>query len=96
MTWYEQTADPRAVLHAAGMRWRLGRSWATSRPDIAPWFPVIATTHKDTDDVVRRFELGAGSIVTARAIADDTAIGMVVRRPGPNLALSRGDEFEGC
>lgn len=83
MSWYEQTDDPRAALHAVGLRWRLGRTWESTPEDHAPYLPVIATAHDDAGNLVRRFELGPGEVVTARAIADDTAVGVAVARRGP-------------
>ena len=87
MSWYEQTADPRAVLHAEGSRWRLGRISSSDTDTYAPWHHVLATAHEDDDRMLRRFDLGAGIVVTARAIADDTAVGVAIRRPGSTFGV---------
>ncbi|SDP50666.1 hypothetical protein SAMN04515671_4547 [Nakamurella panacisegetis] len=42
MTWYQQTDDARAQLHAAGLRWRLGRTWQEDTEHRAPWLPVLS------------------------------------------------------
>ena len=81
MSWYRQTGSPRGVVPAAGARWRLGR--VPGPRTGALWYPVLATAHDDTDRIIGSFELGSGTVVTARPIADDTALGVAVRRRGP-------------
>lgn len=84
MSWYEQTDEPRGQLHAAGLQWRLGRTWQERDTEHrAPWLPVLATAHDEDGNTVRRFDLGPGNVVTARAIAGDTAVGVAIARPGP-------------
>jgi len=83
MTWYEQTEDPCAQLHATGLRWRLGRTWQEDTQHRSPWLPVLVTAHDDDDNIVRRFDLGPGNVVTARSIAGDTAVAVAIARPGP-------------
>ena len=82
MTWYDQTADPRAVLHAAGLRWRLGRTHSGAQTN-RPWFPVRATAHNDAGTIVADFDLGAGSITAVSSYDADTAVAVALRRPGP-------------
>ena len=94
LAWYEQSDDPRGQLDAAGLRWRVGRTWQQEDTEYrAPWLPVLATGHDADGDTVCRFDLGPGMVVTARPIAGDTAVGVAVARPGPGrpvelLALS--------
>lgn len=95
MTWYEQTEDPQ--LHATGLRWRLGRTWQNDTQQRSPWLPVLVTAHDDADNIVGRFDLGPGDIVTARSIAGDTAVAVAIARPGPSrpvelLSLSPTDD----
>lgn len=88
MSWYEQSDDPRAQLHAAGLRWRLGRTWQEGDTEHrAPSLPVLATAHDEDGNTVRRFDLGPGNVVTARAIAGDAAVGVVIGRPGPGRPM---------
>ena len=82
MSWHEPAGDQRAMLHAAGMRWRLGRIMGARGPELA--YPVLATAHDDTDRLIHRFELGPGTVVTARPIDGDSAVGVAVRRSGPS------------
>ncbi len=82
MAWYEFPGDPRGVLSAAGLRWRLGRIAGSATDPAWPWHPLIATAHDDTDDGVGRYELGPGTITAATGIAGNTAVGVAVRRPG--------------
>ena len=85
MTWYSGTGSPRGVIPAAGARWRLGRVPGPGTGALC--YPVLATAHDATDRVIRSFELGSGSVVTARPIADDTAVGVAVRRRVPSRAV---------
>ncbi len=95
MSWHGRSGDARVGLRAAGMRWRLGRTTGTRTGALE--HPVLATAHDDDDAVTARFELGPGAVVTASPIAEDTALGVALCRPGATrpvevLALRPAEE----